>query len=216
VLRGVLGAVANVSFYLGIERAGPGLAMVLHSTYPVFTAMWAVVLLGERMTARVAAALGLNLVGVWLALGDRAVGGPAVVSGVFFSLAGGVIAGTSVTTISWLRRSESATLIATWFMAVAVVLTAPVLLLGMPASSVRLGWALLGVILTSAGGQWLLHQGLGFTTATSGSLAAATSVVTAAALGAVMLDEPIGTSLAGAGVLMVVAVGLAAPRVGRA
>lgn len=212
VLRGILGGIANICFYAGIERAGPGLAMVLHSTYPVFTAVWAVLLMGEQMNARIVAALVLNLGGVGLALGEGIVGGPAVVSGVFLSLTGGVLAGTSVATVSQLRKSESATLIATWFMGVAVVMASPAVLLGFPSFSWRLAWSLGGVILTSAGGQWLLHHGLGFTTATSGSLAAATSVITAAVLGAVVLGEPIGPNLGGAAVLMIVAVWLAAPR----
>ncbi len=70
--------------------------------------------------------------------------------------------------------------------------------------------ALAGVVATSAAGQWLLHHGLGFTSASLGSLACATSIVTAAGLEALVLGEHLGlASLAGA-VLMIAAVGLAA------
>jgi drug/metabolite transporter (DMT)-like permease len=68
------------------------------------------------------------------------------------------------------------------------------------------------VILASAGGQWLLHHGLGFTTATLGSLTCATGVFSAAGLEAALLGEHLpAASLVGA-LLMSVAVGLAARR----
>ena len=58
----------------------------------------------------------------------------------------------------------------------------------------------------------LLHQGLGFAPATQGSLAAATSVVTASALEALVVGEHLTLhSLFGA-CFMIVAVGLAVSR----
>jgi drug/metabolite transporter (DMT)-like permease len=92
------------------------------------------------------------------------------------------------------------------------VVPAPTLLLGLPAVSTGLVCALSAVVLTSLGGQVLLHQGLGFAPATQGSLAAATSVVTAAVLEAACLGEHLsGHSLLGA-CCLIVAVGLAASR----
>ena len=111
-----------------------------------------------------------------------------------------------------LRSNESALLITTYFMAVGAILTAPTLLMGVPTLSSGLLLALAGVVLTSVAGQMLLHQGLGFAPATQGSLAAATSVVTAAVLEAVWLGDHLSTnSLIGAG-FMIAAVALAASR----
>jgi len=72
-----------------------------------------------------------------------------------------------------------------------------------------------GVVLSSVGDQWLLHHGLGFTTTTQGSLGAATAVVTAAALEALVVGQWPPTRTALAAVLMVAAVGLAASAPGR-
>ena len=103
-------------------------------------------------------------------------------------------------------------LVTTYFMAVGATMTAPTLLLGIPSVSAGLLCVLSGVVLTSVGGQVLLHQGLGFTPATQGSLAAATSVVTAVVLQAACLGEHLSRhSVVGAG-CMIAAVGLAASR----
>ena len=97
-------------------------------------------------------------------------------------------------------------------MAVGVACTAPALLFGLPPWSLSLGLALVGVVLTSVAGQVLLHQGLGFAPATQGSLAAATSVVTAAALEAALLGEHLHAHMLLGACLMIAAVALAVSR----
>ena len=88
-----------------------------------------------------------------------------------------------------LRSTESAAVITTYFMAVGAVVTAPTLLTGLPPMTPGLVLALSGVVVTSVAGQWLLHHGLGFASATQGSLTAATSVLTAAGLEAALLGH---------------------------
>jgi drug/metabolite transporter (DMT)-like permease len=79
----------------------------------------------------------------------------------------------------------------------------------MPSLQVTTVLLLAGVVVTSVLAQWLLHHGLGFTSATQGSLAAATSVFLATALEALTLgDLPAPRTFAGAA-LMLAAVGLA-------
>jgi drug/metabolite transporter (DMT)-like permease len=212
VLRGVLGASAISCYFIGIGLAGAGLATLLHSTYPVFTALFAVPLLGERFTARLGAALALNLLGAAVVLGSPSVLGHRLLPGAMVALLGGVIAGSAVVTASQLRRSESASVVTIWFMAVGAVLTAPAFLGDRPAWSLPLASALVGVVLTSTAGQWLLHHGLGHVPATAGSLAAATSVVTAAVLEAALLGGRPGGAVVVGGVLMLAAVWLATER----
>jgi len=209
VVRGLLGGTAITCYYAAIERAGAGLATLLHSTYPVFTALFAVLLQGEVFTSRLAGALALNTLGAAVVLGSPRELGTRVVTGGLIALLGGMLAGGAVATASELRRTESASLVTVWFMAVGAVLTAPSFLTGTPPWSSPLALALVGVVLTSAAGQWLLHHGLGFVSATAGSLAAATSVVTAAALEAALLGQrPPGRVVVG-GTLMLAAVALA-------
>lgn len=212
VQRGVLGAGAIILYYRGIQGAGAGLATLLNCTYPVFTALFATTLMGERFDARVGGALALSVVGVVIVFNPSAQLSPAAIWGSMSALGSAVFAGGAVATARQLRSTEGALLITTYFMAVGAVLTAPTLLMGVPALSSGLLVVLGGVVLTSVAGQVLLHQGLGFAPATQGSLAAATSVVTAAVLEAVWLGNQIsGTALLGAA-FMIGAVALAASR----
>lgn len=210
LLRGLLGVGAVTLYFRGIQGAGAGLATLIHATYPVFTALFAVALLGERFSGRLGAAVVLNVVGVGLLLGPTVRLRPDVTMGGAVTLVGAILSGAAVATARHLRFTESALVITTYFMAVGAVATAPALATGLPPVSVGLGLTLAGVVLTSVGGQWLLHQGLGFTTATQGSLAAGTSVLTAAVLEAVFLGEHLGAHAALGASLMIAAVGLAA------
>lgn len=212
VLRALLGATAITCYYVGIERAGAGLATLLHSTYPVWTALFATLFLREPFTGRIAVALALNLAGAALAIGGEAVLHPDAVMGGLTALLGGMLAGGAVATASGLRRTESASVITVWFMAVGAGMTAPSLLGGLPTPSTTVVLALVGVVLTSAAGQWLMHHGLGFVSPTVGSLAAATSTVTATVLEAVLLGEGVGSigiNVVLGGILMLAAVALA-------
>jgi drug/metabolite transporter (DMT)-like permease len=57
-----------------------------------------------------------------------------------------------------------------------------------------------------------LHQGLGFTSATQGSLAAATTVISTAALEALTLGEHLSSETLLGACLMIAAVGIAVRR----
>ncbi len=209
LLRGLLGAGAIALYYRGIEGAGAGLATLLHCTYPISTALCATTLMGERLNGRIAIALALSLVGVSIVLGPGADLSPGVTTGALSALGASVLAGAAVATARQLRLTESAYLVTTYFMAVGTLCTAPALLSGLPDMTLTLVTVLLGVVLTSVGGQILLHQGLGFAPATQASLAATTTVITAAVLEALVLGERLAPhTLLGAGVI-VAAVALA-------
>lgn len=209
ILRGLLGGAAITCYYVGISRAGAALATLLHSTYPIFTALFAVLLLGEPFGRRLGTALALNALGTAVVLGSPRDLGTQVGSGTLIALLGGMLAGGALATASELRRSESASLVTIWFMAVGALLTAPSFAAGAPAWSAPLALALAGVVVTSASGQWLLHHGLGFVSATTGSLAAATGVLTTAILEGVLLGQHLPGRVIAGGLLMLAAVALA-------
>lgn len=209
LLRGLLGAVSIVCYFAGIARAGAGLATLLHSIYPVFTALWGVVVLGRAVTGRLGAALVLSAGGAAVVVHDQVERGPEVLGGALLALLGGILAGGAVLTASELRRRESASRITVWFMAVGAVVTAPAALDGLPSPTVQSGLLLAGIVATSATGQWLLHHGLGFVPATVGSLAVATSVATATLLEALLFGSGVGAAPLAGGAMMLAAVALA-------
>ena len=212
LLRGLLGAGSIVLYYHAIRAAGAGFATLLFSVYPVWVALFAATLGGERLDARLVVSLALGVVGVGVVLGPGVELGGATLSGGLAAVAAAVFAGGAVTSARQLRLSETSVLVTTHFMGVGAVVTAPAILRGLPPISPVVFLVLAGVVLTSLGGQLLLHEGLGFVSATEGSLAAATSVAVATGLQAVWLGEQIGrASLLGAGLLFA-AVAVAAGR----
>jgi len=209
VFRGVIGAVSITFYFIGIEGAGAGLATLVQNSYPVFAAALAVLLGDEAFTRRLGVALALSVLGAAIVLGARVDVASATTLGVLAAIAASLLAGGAVVTAQQLRRRHGAAIITTWFMGVGVLATAPALLLGLPELDATLALLLAAVVVTSVLAQWLLHHGLGFTSATQGSLAAATSVFLAAALEALTLgDVPDARTLAGA-VVMLAAVALA-------
>ena len=211
-VRGALGTAAIALYFLGIGWAGAGLATLLHGTHPVFTALFAIVFMGEAFTWRIGVALVANLVGAAVVVGIGLETGTRVGLGALAALAGGMLAGGAVATASALRRTESATLVTVYFMAIGGVLLAPSLLAGLPPISSELALVLAAVVVTSSAGQWLLHHGLGLTSPIVGSLVAATSVVTAAGFEAIAIGEHVPLRVAIAGTIMVLGVGLASSR----
>jgi drug/metabolite transporter (DMT)-like permease len=208
--RGLLGALAIVCYFAAIGRIGAGFATLLHCTYPVWTSIFAVLFLGERASWRLGAAIALDLVGLALVVGPAADLGGAGTAGVVVAVIGSVLAGGAVATAKSLRGSETSLLITVYFMAVGVVVTAPSLLAGFAPLTASHATVLLVVVVTSAAGQWLLHEGLGHTSATLGSLIATSGVVATGLLEAVLFGALFGwVAILGAG-LMIAAVGLAA------
>lgn len=211
-LRGFLGGCAILLYFRGIHGAGAAFATLLHCTYPVYTAMIATALMGERFTGRVAAALALNVCGAVILLGPGANLDSATFAGGLSALGASVLAGGAVAAARHLRATESAFLITTYFMAVGAVLTLPSLLGGMPPLTVTLALALVGTILTSVAGQFLLHHGLGFTGAIQGSITCASTVVSTAAFEALFLGDTLGPHALIGAALFVTAVALVATR----
>jgi drug/metabolite transporter (DMT)-like permease len=212
LLRGVLGGAAIFLYYHAISGAGAGLATLVHCTYPIWTTLIATTLLHERFDNRLLGALLLFVVGIGIVVGPGADLGRAATAGSLIALCSSMLAGGAVATARQLRLTESAYLVTTYFMAVGALISAPALLSGLPPLTPTLQTALLAVVLTSVSGQLLLHQGLGFAPATQASLTAATAVVSAAVLEALLLGEHLSPhTLIGAAVL-VGAVGLAVSR----
>lgn len=212
LLRGLFGASAILLYYRGIEGAGAGLATLLHCTYPIWTALFATTLLRERFDLILAVAVSLCIAGIGVVVGPGANLTAAATLGSLSALAASVLAGGAVTTARQLRKVESAYLVTTYFMAVGTLFTAPALLGGVPTISPALATTLLGVVLTSVAGQYLLHQGLGFAPATEASLAAATSTLSAAVFEALWLGEHLSAHTLAGAAFMVGAVALAAGR----
>jgi drug/metabolite transporter (DMT)-like permease len=210
IFRGLVGAAAITLYFVGIAGVGAGLATLIQNTYPVFASILAALFLAERFSSRLGMALALNLAGVAIIVLAPGVGlAVHSVVGALSAAASAVLAGAAVTAVRHLRRREGASLITTYFMGVAAIATLPTLAWGLPAATPTLVAALVGVVLTSIAGQWLLHHGLGYATAAQGSLAAATNVLAATTLEAAVFGRTITPTMVAGAVLMFSAIALA-------
>jgi len=210
LVRGLIGSIAIVLYFIGIWGAGAGLATLVQNTYPLFAALFAATVLGEPFSRRLGFALALDVGGLAIVVGPDFRGAPQVAFGVLAAASAAVLSGGAVVAARHLRRTESATIITTYFMAVGACLTAPSLLDGIPPLSAPLVAALALVVVSSVGGQWLLHHGLGYTSAATASLVAGTSVVTAATIESIGLGQPLAGHVFLGACFILTAIGLAA------
>ncbi len=210
--RALFGTSSILLYYTAIQWSGAGMATMLHCTYPVSTALIAVVFLRERLTTALVLALGLELVGLFLVIGPGAGLSPLAVLGAACAIGASLLAGAALTTARHLRSSEDAWLITTYFMGIGAIVALPFWLATPPQPSSAMWLPLAGVVLTSVASQWLVHHGLGYTSASLGSLAAATSVISATACEALFLGESMSPRAWLGGAAMIVAVGFAIRR----
>lgn len=212
ITRALFGTFSILLYYTAIQWSGAGLATLLHCTYPISTALVAVVFLREGFSATLAIALVLELAGIALVVGP----GSGLSSGALFgagcAIGASLLAGGALSTARHLRTSEDAWLITTYFMGIGAIIAAPAMILSPPTIGLTTFLPLLAVVLTSVAGQWLVHHGLGYTSASLGSLAAATSVLSATVCEALFLGETLSLQAWIGAALMVAAVGLAVRR----
>jgi drug/metabolite transporter (DMT)-like permease len=206
-LRGLFGGLAVLLFFRAIEHLPVGMATLLNYTYPIWSALFAALFLGERLDVRIVGALTATTLGVVLVVrgaappGDWGFG-PWHVVGMVSSL----LSGAAVTTIRAMRRSavpDGAWEIFAGFSLVGLICTAP-FAAGRWQTPTPRQWLLLAVMgALSFAAQLLMTHALGFVRAAAGGAVAQLTPVVSFALGALFLGEPVGAqTLLGAGLTL--------------
>jgi DME family drug/metabolite transporter len=198
LLMGACMAVYQATYFTAVGMTGIAVtALLAICSAPLMIAALATVMLGERLSVRVAVALGLGVTGTALLAAAPAglAPGPRLVGGALLALSAGfayalyvVIAKVS------LVRSAPLPLTAVTF-AVAAVLTLPVLAwTPAPLEQLARGWPwflYLGGVAT-AGAYAVYAVGLRRVPAAVAGIATLVEPLTATALGVVVFDEPLG------------------------
>lgn len=104
VLRGAVGALSMAMSYAAIALTGPGRAVLLSNTYPLFVALFGAAFFGEPLRARTAGSLALCIAGAALVVRD---GSGASVAGDLLALASAVAAGFAVNCVRRLGSTEN-------------------------------------------------------------------------------------------------------------
>lgn len=201
-LRGLVGASSITCFYYSLVHLPIAEATVIQYMNPVFTAILAGILLGERMGRREIACVLLSVAGVVL------VTHPAVLFGgaarlnpwhVAIALVGALSAASAYTTIRSLRDEHP--LVVVFYLPVMTIPTAIPLLAGAePRWPTPLEWlVLLGVGVTTQVAQLYMTRGLQMERAGRATAVGYLQIVFAAAWGVLFFGEvPDGWSAAGA------------------
>lgn len=147
LLRGALGFTALGLYYGALARLPLADATVLQNTIPVFTALLAWWLLGERVGWGAALAIACGLGGVMLVMHPG--GDPGDAIGAALAIGGALVSATAYVTVRQLARTEDPLVIVFYFPLVAAPLALP--------------WAASVWVWPSAK-EWVLLAALGVTT----------------------------------------------------
>lgn len=207
ILRGVFGFLALSCLYYALVYLPLADATVLQYTNPVWTALFAAWLLGERMVKGELALVAASLVGVALIArpGFLFGGGAARLDllAVGVALLGSMFSAAAYVTVRGLARTEDPLVIVFYFPLVAVVGSLPGTLAA-PVWPRPHEWMVLVLIALSAqAGQIFVTRGLQLLPAGQATAVGYLQVVFAAALGAIFFaDRPDGWVLAGATIIL--------------
>jgi drug/metabolite transporter (DMT)-like permease len=202
LLRGLLGFLALSCFFWALVHLPLAEATVIQYLNPVFTALLAAVLLGERLRWRAALSVLGSLTGLLLVVRPAFLFGGVeslnpVASAV--ALAGAVFSAGAYVTVRRIGRAEHPLVVVFWFPLVATPLSLP-LVLPVWQWPTPLEWlALLGVGVTTQVAQVFMTRGLQKEPAARATAVSYLQIVFAAFWGAVVLGErPEASAMAGA------------------
>jgi drug/metabolite transporter (DMT)-like permease len=203
-LRGLFGGLAVLLYFIAISKLPVGTATLLNYTAPVFTAVFAALFLGERVSLTTGAALLLTFAGVVLVLrGHAAPGYIGLGRWEACGMASALLSGAAVTTIRAVRKTDGSWEIFAAFCLVGVLATAPMALRGW-VTPTPVDWLLLGAVgATSVLAQVLFIYSLRYVTAATSGVISQLTPVSALLLGVAILGEPLSlVSLLGSGVTL--------------
>lgn len=208
LVRGLLGFAALSCFYYSLTHLPIAEATVIQYLNPVFTAVLAAVLLGERIGWLGAAGVLAGLAGVALVarpavvFGGLAVPLDAVAVGV--ALGGAALSAGAYVAVRRLSATEHPLVIVFYFPLVTVPATIPTLLTGGAVWPTALEWAMLiGVGVSTQIGQVYLTRGLALEAAGRAMTVGYSQILFAAAWGFLLFGETPDVWL-GAGAMLVI------------
>jgi drug/metabolite transporter (DMT)-like permease len=206
IIRGVLGAAALACFYFSIVHLPLAEATVIQYTNPVFAALLAGVLLGERLGRRELVGVAASLIGVLLiARPSFLFAGSAQIDPVHvvIAVAGALFSATAYVTVRMLRNIDNALVVVFYFPLVTVPLVLPFALVNWTWPT-PLEWAvLLGIGTTTQIAQVYMTRGLQLEPAGRATAIGYLQIVFAAVWGILLLGEhPDRWSILGATIII--------------
>jgi len=211
LIRGFFGGMTVLLYFGAIAHIDVGVATLLNYTAPLFSGIFSVLFIGERISAKVLLPLPVALAGVYFVVHAHAHPGDVLGFGRWelCAIAGAMCSGLAVTTIRAARRSENSWSVYMSFNLLGLMVCLPFSFpWHMPdRSSIT---ALAGTAIFAVGGQLLMTFSLRWVDAMTVGVISQLAVIVSMALGATLLHESIppmaaiGAMLTISGVLGVV------------
>lgn len=211
--RGFFGGIAVLCYFACIQRVPVGVATLLNQTQPIYTMLFAWLLIDERPSRAALSALPLTLAGVALIIGVRArdlhTGGASELFGLILGVVSAITSGIAVTSVRAARRdlgdgqpSETAWSVFFSFTTLGALLSLPAVTppLGHWVRPTSLEWLLLALMgCAGVGGQVVMSYSLGHVGGGTAGIISQLTVLFAVAGGVIIFGDPIRpTFLAGA------------------
>lgn len=208
IYRGLFGGIAVLLYFVAIEHIPVGTATLLNYSSPIWSVLFAALLLGERVRAVVLVPAALALGGVAVVTGAFEAGGRLSALG-RWELAGfasSILSGAAVAAIRAARRTESSWAIYGSFTLFGLLATAPFAISGWRTPTAREWIWLLLIGLTSIAAQLLMTYAYRWVTNVQSGAFSQVTVILVYGLGAIFLGEPFGQVQIGGSLLTLIGV----------
>lgn len=180
VWRGVMGWAALTAFFYAIAHLYLADAVLLNYTSPFFTAVFAALFLGERLTVRTGLSLAVALAGVALVVAPK---GGFWNLGAVAGLGSALFAALAYVAVKRATANNSPWAIVLYFSLVASALTLPWMMRDFQAPTLREGLLLVGVAASATIAQLLMTYGYQLARASTASILSLFTPLFAAILG---------------------------------
>jgi drug/metabolite transporter (DMT)-like permease len=127
VYRGAFGGLAVLLYFMAIEHISAGVATLLNYTAPVWSGLFSMLFIGERISVKVLIALPVAFTGVFLVVHANARPGDVFGFGIWELSAAmsAVVSGAAVTAMRAARRGENSWSVYASFCLLGLIVTAP-------------------------------------------------------------------------------------------
>ena len=199
--RGFFGGLAVLCYFLAIEHIHVGVATLLNYTAPLFSGIFSIVFLRERISPKVLLPMPIALAGVLLVVHANAKPGDILGFHLWelVGLASAVLSGAAVTAMRAARQGENSWSVYTSFCLLGTLLTAPFAIATWQNPTADEWMSLTATSIFAIGAQLLLTFSLRWVDAMTVGVISQLAVIVAMILGVTLLHEILSTeAIAGA------------------
>ncbi len=210
IFRGCTGSLAFLGAITSLRILPMSTASVLFYAYPVFAAVFGLMIYKEGINIKQAACMIVLIIGVAI-LFDFGFTGSTF--GQAMAIMGAFFAGLTVTLIRSLREHNGVVVIYLYFCATGTLLTLPYCIYSPILPETSLEWIMIaGIILSSTIAQLMMNQGFFFCKGFEGGVYMSTETVFTAMVGIFLLNDPVSWQFF-MGALLILGSGLALNKV---